>query len=84
MQRKIETQFKERDAVVSSVPFRELKKRKTDQILHEVRNKKMAELAQYKNRSPDSKYNDIQKLLEMMSDVGVKVPSIQKGKESGH
>ena len=83
-QRKIETQFKERDAVATSVPFRELKKRKTDQILLEVRNKKLAELAQYKNRSPDRKYNDIQKLLEMMSDVGMKVPSIQKGKESGH
>ena len=43
-QRKIETQFQERDIVTGSVPFRELKKRKTEQILLEVRNKKLAEL----------------------------------------
>ena len=80
-QKKVETRFAERDAVVDSVPFRELKKKKTDSILIEVRNKKLAELAQYKNKSPDRKFEDIQKLLGMMSDVGVKVPSIQKAKE---
>lgn len=79
---KTETQFRERDAVVDSVPFRELKKKKTEAILIEVRNRKLAELAQYKNKSPDRKFEDIQKLLGMMSEVGVKVPSITKGKEA--
>ena len=80
-QKKVETRFAERDAVVDSVPFRELKKKKEDAILIEVRNRKLAELAQYKNKSPDRKVEDIQKLLVMMSDAGVKVPNIQKTKE---
>ena len=81
-QKKVETRFQERDAVVDSVPFRELKKKKTDSILIEVRNRKLQELAKYKNKSPDRKFEDIQQLLQMMKDVGgMKVPNITKGKE---
>ena len=75
---KAETRFVERDAVVHSVPYREMKKKKTDAILSEVRNKKLAELAQYKNKAPDRKYEDIQRLLGLMQDVGVKVPALGK------
>ena len=73
---KVETRLVERDAVQHSVPFRELKKKKTEAILSEVRNKKIAELAQYKNKAPDRKFEDIQRLLGLMSDVGVKVPEL--------
>ena len=73
---KVETRLVERDAVQHSVPFRELKKKKTEAILSEVRNKKIAELAQYKNKAPDRKFEDIQRLLGLMSDVGEKVPEL--------
>ena len=80
---KVQTRFVERDAVVDSVPFREMKKRKPEAVLTEVRNKKLAELAQYKNKAPDRKYEDIQRLLGLMQDVGVKVPALGKKDAQG-
>ena len=75
---KAETRLVERDTVLHSIPYKELKKKKTEAILSEVRNKKIAELAQYKNKAPDRKFEDIQRLLGLMSDVGVKVPELGK------
>ena len=78
---KLKSQFVERDIVNDSVPFRELKKIKPEKILTEVRNKKLAEFAIYKNKTADKKLGDITSLLQMMQDVGMKVPAFGKDKE---
>ena len=69
---------------MKSVPFRELKKKTSDKILVEVRNKKIAELSHYKNKSPDRRHQDITSLLHMMSEQGMKVPKMKQGKVEGH
>ena len=57
---KAHTQSLEVDAVHSTRPFVVLKKKKNDEIISEVRSRKMAELAEYKkNRPADKKYQDI-------------------------
>ena len=50
-----------------SRPTQVLKTKKPEHILLQVRNKKLAELGQYKEESSDKKYKDIQDLLKMMN-----------------
>ena len=58
------------EAVHKSRPTQVLKTKKPDQIILEVRNKKIAELNQYKEVPTEKKYLDIQNLLGMMNKHG--------------
>ena len=58
------------DAVHKSRPTQVLKTKKPDQIILEVRSKKIAELNQYKEQPTEKKYLDIQNLLGQMNTHG--------------
>lgn len=58
-QKKLTTNAFEVDAVHKSRPVQVLKTKKPDQILLEVRSKKIAELNKYKNAPSEKKFKDI-------------------------
>ena len=66
-QHKLSTNFEEVEAVNQTRIAQTLKRKKPDQILLEIRNKKIQELNQYKEASSEQKYKDIQSLLTMMN-----------------
>ena len=57
----------ELEAVHHNRPSQVLKMKKPEQILMEVRSKKIAELNQYKSQNAERKVNDIENLLKMMN-----------------
>lgn len=81
-QTKVLTNSIEVDAVHQSRPTQVLKMKKPEQILMEVRSKKIAELNQYKEANTEKKYQDIQNLLKMMNAHG-KLPK-EAGKNSAN
>lgn len=80
-QSKLLTNSMEVEAVHQSRLTQVLKMKKPDQILAEVRNKKIAELNQYKEANTEKKYTDIQKLLTMMNAHG-KLPNSSGKKQA--
>ena len=79
---KLQTQSLERTTIDQTNPLHVIRVKKPDQILHEVRQRKMEQLNQYdKNRAADKKYQDIQNLLKDMS-IHVKAPKEIKIRES--
>ena len=67
---KMQSNALEVEAVHKSRPTQVLKQKKPEQILLEVRNKKIAEMNQYKEAPAEKKYKDIQSLLTMMNAHG--------------
>jgi len=76
------TQNQEANAVKATRIDQVLKTRKPDQILFEVRNRKIAELNNYKEAHTDKRYKDIQGLLTMMNAHG-KLAKTDKHKIDG-
>ena len=69
-------------AIHESRPTQVLKMKKPEQILMEVRSKKIAELNQYKDQATEKKFQDIQALLKMMNTHG-KLPNSTGAKKDG-
>ena len=82
-QSKISNQFDEIDAVHKSRPTQILKTKKPEQLLLEVRNRKISEMNTYKDAPSEKKYKDIQNLLKEMNTHGklpkkdqIKIPGV--------
>lgn len=67
---KLQTNNFEISAVHNTRPTVVLKTKTPEQILQEVRNRKIAQLNQYKEVPTDKKFKDIQSLLSMMNTHG--------------
>ena len=72
------------EAVHNSRITQALKTKKPEQILVEVRSRKIAELNQYKDEPTEKKFKDIQSLLNMMNVHGKlpKAPAPEGGEDA--
>ena len=69
-QTKLQNNSMEIDAINQTRPTQALKTKKPQQILTEVRTRKIQELNQYKDAPAEKKFKDIQSLLSMMNAYG--------------
>jgi len=69
-QSKMQANSVEMETVTKTHPVVVLRQKKPEQILAEVRSRKIAEMNQYKDVPAEKKFKDIQSLLQMMNTHG--------------